>query len=123
MRKERDGEELKSFRESVHCVYPGHNLTFPRRAVAAKVVVKSPPSAPSASSIPKPPNQKASGPLPNSLKKDTKKSLKGVVVKKKPKPSGNSKSSILMAKDSAPSADGTSAVPSAKRRKMLQSDS
>ena len=122
-RKERDGEELKSFRESVHCVYPRHDLTFTRRAVAAKVVVKSPPPVPSTSSAPKPPNQKALGPLPNSLKKDSKKSLKGVVVKKKPKPSGDSKSSILVANDSAPSADDTGAVPSAKRRKVVQSDS
>jgi len=63
-RKERDGEELKSFRE----------------AVAAKVIVKSPPpAAPAAEPVSAPPPKAASAPA----KKPAKASLKGVIVKKK----------------------------------------
>ncbi|ETW87331.1 hypothetical protein HETIRDRAFT_40944 [Heterobasidion irregulare TC 32-1] len=70
LRKERDGEELKGFRE----------------AIASRVVVKSPPAAtPQATPPLNPPN----GSRPSSAapaKKDNKRSLKGVLVKKKPKP-------------------------------------
>ncbi|EIM83423.1 uncharacterized protein STEHIDRAFT_160003 [Stereum hirsutum FP-91666 SS1] len=89
-RKERDGEEVRGFRE----------------AIASRVIVKSPPIAAPAAS---PPIDSASASKPSATnispttftssivkkpaptvaaKKDSKKPLKGVVMKKKPKPAG-----------------------------------
>ncbi|KAA1468156.1 hypothetical protein DENSPDRAFT_857115 [Dentipellis sp. KUC8613] len=94
-RKERDGEELKGFRE----------------AVASRVIVKTPPAtSPPAEVAPK---AKVTSAPP---KKDPKKSLKGVVVKKKPKLAGDSKAKPAP-KDSKPSEGGNDA-PDPKRRKV-----
>ncbi|KAI0002064.1 N-terminal domain of NEFA-interacting nuclear protein NIP30-domain-containing protein [Russula vinacea] len=66
-RRERDGEELKSFRE----------------AVAAKVIVKTPPAVPAIESTSRSVAAPKTAPVP--VKKPTKASLKGVIVKKKSK--------------------------------------
>jgi len=90
-RKERDGEELKSFRE----------------AVAAKVIVKTPPPAPAVESA------SASAPKTASVpaRKPTKASLKGVIVKKKTKSAPDAKAPPNGARADNPS-------PDPKRRKV-----
>ncbi|KAI0257598.1 N-terminal domain of NEFA-interacting nuclear protein NIP30-domain-containing protein [Lactifluus subvellereus] len=95
-RKERDGEELRSFRE----------------AVAAKVVVKSPPPAvPAAEPVSATPPKTALVPA----KKPAKASLKGVIVKKKSKPAPEVKAPLDSAKANE-ERDGAS--PDPKRRKV-----
>ncbi|KAI0307765.1 N-terminal domain of NEFA-interacting nuclear protein NIP30-domain-containing protein [Multifurca ochricompacta] len=88
-RKVRDGEELKSFRE----------------AVAAKVVVKSPPPVSTPESV------SAAAPkiTPVPVKKPPKVSLKGVIVKKKPKTASEAKAQRV---------DHEDASPDPKRRKV-----
>ncbi|VDB99787.1 unnamed protein product [Peniophora sp. CBMAI 1063] len=93
-RKERDGEEVKSFRE----------------AVASKVIVKSPPPAPA----PAPAAPKTTASAPPAKKPG--KTLKGVVVKKKAiKPAATASASAPTA--GSPSKD-EDAPPDAKRRKI-----
>ncbi|KAH9982429.1 N-terminal domain of NEFA-interacting nuclear protein NIP30-domain-containing protein [Lactifluus volemus] len=95
-RKERDGEELKSFRE----------------AVAAKVIVKSPPPVPQTEPVSTTPTKAASAPA----KKPAKPSLKGVIVKKKSKPAPEqAKSPSDGAESHKRSGD---ASPDPKRRKV-----
>ncbi|TFY83765.1 hypothetical protein EWM64_g234 [Hericium alpestre] len=102
-RKERDGEEVKGFRE----------------AIAARVIVKSPPADSGPSSTDVKPTAKPTAPP----KKDSKKSMKGIIVKKKPKPAGESKPSVgtavssakTVSDDAKASKDGE---PGAKRRKV-----
>jgi len=92
-RKEREGEELKTFRE----------------AVAAKVTVKSPPPVPAAETV------SATAPKPVSApsKKPSKAALKGVIVKKKPKTAPEAK-----APRERKEAHGDDAPPDPKRRKV-----
>ncbi|KAJ2920182.1 hypothetical protein MD484_g22, partial [Candolleomyces efflorescens] len=103
IRKEMDGEELKSFREAVAARTSTTNNAPP---------VISPPQPASVSSKP------AAKPKPAvSAKKDTKKSLKGLIVKKK------AKSTTTTTSDKAPAANNGSSpadeeLPNAKRRKV-----
>jgi len=92
-RKEREGEELKTFRE----------------AVAAKVTVKSPPPVPAAETV------SAAAPKPASApsKQPPKAVLKGVIVKKKPKTAPEAK-----APRERKVAHGDDASPDPKRRKV-----
>jgi len=93
-RKEREGEELKTFRE----------------AVAAKVTVKSPPPVPAAESMPIAAPKTAPAPSKKSLKA----SLKGVIVKKKSKTAPEAKAP----QESTKEAHGEDASPNPKRRKV-----
>jgi len=92
-RKEREGEELKTFRE----------------AVAAKVTVKSPPPVPATETVSAAAPKAASAPS----KKPTKASLKGVIVKKKPK-----SATEVKAPQERKEAHGDGATPEPKRRKV-----
>lgn len=125
LRKERDGEELKGFRE----------------AIASRVVVKSPPAAtPQATPPLNPPNgSRPSAAAP--AKKDNKRSLKGVLVKKKPKPAPatapaasaqgatDPKGSNAPSKPAAPppskgqARESSEEPPDAKRRRMSRPES
>ncbi|KAH9082124.1 N-terminal domain of NEFA-interacting nuclear protein NIP30-domain-containing protein [Lactarius deliciosus] len=89
-RQEREGEELKTFRE----------------AVAAKVTVKSaaPPTAPK--------------PAPAPPKKSPKTALKGVIVKKKPKSAPEAKAP-QESTNGKKEAHGDDASPEPKRRKVV----
>ncbi|KAH9064264.1 N-terminal domain of NEFA-interacting nuclear protein NIP30-domain-containing protein [Lactarius vividus] len=97
-RQEREGEELKTFRE----------------AVAAKVTVKSPPPLPAvesvAATVPKP------APAPS--KKLPKAALKGVIVKKKPKIAPEAKAPQESTNEKK-EAHGDGAPPEPKRRKVV----
>jgi len=93
-RKERDGEELKTFRE----------------AVAAKVIVKTPPPAPTV----EPAATTKTGSAPP--KKPTKAPLKGVIVKKKSKSASDAKARPDDATTKKAEHSGTS--PDPKRRKV-----
>ncbi|KAI9457734.1 N-terminal domain of NEFA-interacting nuclear protein NIP30-domain-containing protein [Russula earlei] len=95
-RKVRDGEELKSFRE----------------AVAAKVIVKTPPAVPAPESASAPAPKTVSAPA----KKPTKASLKGVIVKKKAKSAPEAKSPTEIGK--AEKVEHDSPSPHSKRRKV-----
>jgi len=96
-RKVRDGEELKTFRD----------------AVAAKVIVKTPPTEPAA--------ELASATAPKTVsvpaKKPTKGSLKGVIVKKKSKPNPEAKAPPDNAKAEKVEHDDRPS-PDPKRRKV-----
>ncbi|KAF8622226.1 hypothetical protein AX15_007167 [Amanita polypyramis BW_CC] len=98
-RKQRDGEELKTFRE----------------AVAARAsAVNNPPPVLNKPLTPAPAKPQAA------VKKEVKKSLKGVVVKKKAKPANSSSSAARAVESSQASEKGKedNAEPSKKRRKL-----
>lgn len=139
-RKERDGEEVRGFREYVRSLvssgqFPTHENP---RAIASRVIVKSPPIAAPAAS---PPIDSASASKPSATnispttftssivkkpaptvaaKKDSKKPLKGVVMKKKPKPAAakpaSSKPVETKPKDDAGSKPDLGAKSAAKSR-------
>jgi len=96
-RKEREGEELKTFRE----------------AVAAKVTVKSSPPVPAAESV----STAAPKTAPAPSKKPPKASLKGVIVKKKPKTAPETKAPRESTNDKK-EAHGDDASRDPKRRKV-----
>ncbi|KAJ2928914.1 hypothetical protein H1R20_g8263, partial [Candolleomyces eurysporus] len=101
IRKEMDGEELKSFREAVAARTSTTNNAPP--------VISPPQPAPA-------PSKPAAKPAV-SAKKDPKKSLKGLIVKKKAKPAAATPS------EKAPAANNGSSpaddeLPNAKRRKV-----
>ena len=111
-RKEKDGEEVRSFKECVFYLMPLPSSHFYLRAVAARTsaVNNPPPVVTSSVALPKPKPP---------TRKEGKKALKGVVmVKKKTKlPTINSKE-----KDSRPIAiEDEDPLPDAKRRKVYHS--
>ncbi|RXW24735.1 hypothetical protein EST38_g1089 [Candolleomyces aberdarensis] len=102
IRKEMDGEELKSFRE----------------AVAARTSTTN--NAPPVISPPQPapvPSKPAAKPAV-SAKKDPKKSLKGLIVKKKAKPAAAATTSEKAPPANKGSSPADDELPSAKRRKV-----
>jgi hypothetical protein len=86
---------------------------YPRyRAVAAKVIVKTPPPVPAVDSASAAAPKTASAPA----KKPTKAALKGVIVKKKTKPSPGAKAPPDSARSEQSAHDNPS--PDPKRRKV-----
>jgi hypothetical protein len=117
LRKERDGEEVKNFREWVCLLlqllasYDGLCRAVAARTSAANTATASTTSVSNAAAKPKP---------SVATKKDIKKTLKGVVVKKKAKivPAESEKASSR-GKDKADNPpDDNEVPPNAKRRKI-----
>ncbi|KAF4623631.1 hypothetical protein D9613_001907 [Agrocybe pediades] len=101
-RKEKDGEEIRNFKE----------------AVAARTNAVNPPPLVGQSAAATP---KAKAPV---VKKDVKKGLKGVVVKKKakpPQPSGATEKTQQSTKTERPNNEEKSEQPESKRRKIDES--
>jgi hypothetical protein len=114
-RKEKDGEEVRNFKECVaNCLTPPPGL-MSRRAVAARTsAVNNPP--PLSSNLPtKPTGQTKAAPLPI-IRKDLKKALKGVVVKRKAKTTPAVE--VTPGAANRETKDDSDRQPDAKRRKV-----
>lgn len=112
-RKERDGEEVKNFKEYVRPRLSDlgiDKVTFTHRAVAART-----------SAINQPLQTISAAPVaakPSTIKKDFKKTLKGVVVKKRTKPAVSPSVSDIKSKSAKLKQDDDNAPPDPKRRKI-----
>lgn len=119
LRQERDGQEVKNFKEWVYfwgLALILHDPSLISRAVAARTSAANTPSlsiSASSSSI-------AAKPKP-AVKKDVKKGLKGVVVKKRPKQVASDGANIQAPhtqKDGVQESSKDDGAPNAKRRKI-----
>lgn len=116
-RKERDGEEVKNFKEYVRLsnIF-SNNLTPTYRAVAARTsAINQPLQTTSA---------QRSGPVAtksSTVRKDSKKVLKGVVVKRKRKPTGSPSASDTKSKSAAEPDDAPDNAPLDPKRRKIDS--
>lgn len=118
-RKEKDGEEVRNFKECVSILSPD-NITVERlvRAVAARTsAVNNPPLI--SSNLLITPVGPTKPPPPPVVRKDPKRALKGVVVKRKAKTTSTIKVPPEVANKDDSKEDGDR-QPDTKRRKLSQ---